>query len=68
MPAFDRVDPQPAVKDIRNAKIALVTSGGIVPLGNPDHIESSSATKYAAMTWKASTTCPRTATPPRTAV
>ncbi len=46
MPAFDRVDPQPAVKDIRNAKIALVTSGGIVPLGNPDHIESSSATKY----------------------
>ncbi len=46
MPDFDRVDPQPAVKDISKAKIALVTSGGIVPLGNPDHIESSSATKY----------------------
>ena len=46
MPDFDRVEPRPAVKDISKAKIALVTSGGIVPLGNPDHIESSSATKY----------------------
>lgn len=46
MPNFDRVDPRPALKDISSAKIALVTSGGIVPLGNPDHIESSSATKY----------------------
>ena len=43
---FDRVDPNPAVKDITKAKIALVTSGGIVPHGNPDHIESSSASKY----------------------
>ena len=46
MPEFDRVDPNPAVKDITKAKIALVTSGGTVPMGNPDHIESSSATKY----------------------
>lgn len=46
MPNFDRVDPNPAVKDITTAKIALVTSGGIVPKGNPDHIESSSASKY----------------------
>jgi len=46
MPSFDRVDPNPAVKDITKAKIALVTSGGIVPKGNPDHIESSSASKY----------------------
>lgn len=46
MPNFDRVDPNPAVKDITKAKIALVTSGGIVPHGNPDHIESSSASKY----------------------
>ena len=46
MPNFDRVDPNPAVKDITKAKIALVTSGGIVPKGNPDHIESSSASKY----------------------
>lgn len=46
MPVFDRVDPNPPVKDISKAKIALVTSGGIVPKGNPDHIESSSASKF----------------------
>ncbi len=46
MPEFDRVDPQPAIKDLSKAKIALCTSGGIVPKGNPDHIESSSASKY----------------------
>lgn len=46
MPDFDRVAPNPAVKDITKAKIALVTSGGIVPYGNPDHIESSSAQRY----------------------
>ncbi len=46
MPNFDRVDPNPAIKDISKATIAIVTSGGIVPHGNPDHIESSSAQKY----------------------
>lgn len=46
MPVFDRVDPRPAVKDMAHAKIALVTSGGIVPLGNPDHIAASSAQNY----------------------
>lgn len=46
MPDFDRVEPNRAVKDVTKAKIALVTSGGIVPKGNPDHIESSSASKY----------------------
>ena len=46
MPSFDRVEANPAIKDITKAKIAIVTSGGIVPHGNPDHIESSSAQKY----------------------
>ena len=46
MPDFDRVDPQPAIKDLSKATVALVTSGGIVPKGNPDRIESSSATKF----------------------
>lgn len=46
MPDFDRVEPNPAVKDISSAKVALVTSGGIVPKGNPDRIESSSASRY----------------------
>ena len=46
MPQFDRVPPADAITDIRHAKIAVVTSGGVVPQGNPDHIESSNATKY----------------------
>jgi len=46
MPVFDRVTPRPAIKDLKKAKIALVTSGGIVPKGNPDRIESSSASKF----------------------
>lgn len=46
MPNFDRVEPNPAVADISKSTIALVTSGGIVPKGNPDRIESSSASKY----------------------
>lgn len=46
MPNFDRVDPNPPVKDMAHATIALVTSGGIVPKGNPDRIESSSASKF----------------------
>lgn len=43
MPVFDRVKPAPAVKDMAHARIALVTSGGIVPQGNPDHIPSANA-------------------------
>jgi len=46
MPDFDRVEPGKAIEDISKATIAIVTSGGIVPAGNPDHIESSSASKY----------------------
>ena len=46
IPFFDRVEPRPALADLKGVTIALVTSGGIVPTGNPDHIESSSASKY----------------------
>ena len=46
MPVFDRVEPRPALKDVTKATIALVTSGGIVPFGNPDHIAASSAQNY----------------------
>lgn len=46
MPSFDRVAPNKAIKDLSKATIALCTSGGIVPKGNPDHIESSSASRY----------------------
>ena len=46
MPVFDRVDALPPIADITKSKVAIVTSGGTVPKGNPDHIESSSASKY----------------------
>ena len=46
MPSFDRVAPDKAIKDLSKATIALCTSGGIVPKGNPVHIESSSASHY----------------------
>jgi len=46
MPVFDRVAPGAAIKDMTTARIALVSSGGPVPKGNPDRIESSSASKY----------------------
>lgn len=46
MPVFDRVTPRPAITDMAHTKVALVTSGGIVPFGNPDHIAASSAQNY----------------------
>lgn len=46
MPDFDNVEPGKPIADLSKAKIAIVTSGGIVPFGNPDRIESSSASKY----------------------
>lgn len=46
MPSFDKVEPAAAIKDLSKATIALCTSGGIVPKGNPDHIEASNATRY----------------------
>ena len=67
MPKFDRVAPAEPVKDIKHAKIAVVTSGGIVPTGNPDHIESSNATKWASMTSPVWTVCQRMNLQPSTA-
>lgn len=46
MPTFDNVAPNAPILNMSKARIALVTSGGIVPRGNPDRIESSSASKY----------------------
>ncbi len=46
MPSFDRVPPAPPIADASQATVALVTSGGIVPAGNPDRIESASASGW----------------------
>ena len=46
MPSFDRVTPAPPVADVSQATVALVTSGGIVPRGNPDRIEAANASRF----------------------
>lgn len=46
MPVFDTVEPAAPIMDIKKATIALVTTGGIVPAGNPDRIQSASAQKW----------------------
>jgi len=45
IPELDRVPIAPAI-ELDGAKIALITSGGIVPVDNPDKIQSSSATRW----------------------
>jgi len=48
LPAFDPPQAPEPLKDMAHAKVALVTDGGLVPAGNPDGIEVSAATKFAA--------------------
>jgi glycine reductase len=40
---YDRVPPAPPVADLETTRLALVTSGGLVPRGNPDHLVSAFA-------------------------
>lgn len=47
MPSFDKVEPAKAIEDLSKAVIALVTTGGVVPEGNPDRVQSASAQKWA---------------------
>lgn len=46
IPKIDRVPIAPAIKDLKGAKIALLNTGGIVPVDNPDRIQSASATRW----------------------
>ena len=45
-PVIEPDFPAPGIKDITKATIALVTTTGIVPQGNPDHIPASNASTY----------------------
>lgn len=40
---YEKVTPAAPVKSLKESKIALCTSGGIVPLGNPDHMYAATA-------------------------
>lgn len=46
IPPSDLVPIAPAMKDLSKVKVALATSGGIVPVENPDRIQSASATRW----------------------
>lgn len=48
IPPSDKVPIAPAItaEELKTIEVALVTSGGIVPVGNPDKIQSASATKW----------------------
>lgn len=41
---FSQVAPPPPIENLAGATIALVTEGGIVPIGNPDHIPTRGCT------------------------
>lgn len=46
IPKMDRVPIAAALKDLAHAKIAVLNTGGIVPVDNPDRIQSASATRW----------------------
>ena len=46
IPKLDRVAIAAAIKDLSTANIAIVNTGGIVPIDNPDRIQSASATRW----------------------
>ena len=46
IPKKELVPIAPPVEDLSKATIALVTTGGIVPVDNPDRIQSASATRW----------------------
>lgn len=45
--------PMPAgVKDLKKARVMLITDGGLVPKGNPDKIQGSAATRWGSYSIK----------------
>jgi glycine reductase len=48
LPRFRPIPAPPPVSDLRRARVALVTDGGLVPRGNPDGIEVRAATRFGA--------------------
>ena len=46
IPELDIIPVAAPIKDLSQAKIAIVNTGGIVPVDNPDGIQSASATRW----------------------
>ena len=49
---FAPIPMPPGVKDLRKAKVMLITDGGLVPKGNPDKIQGSAATRWGSYSIK----------------
>ena len=47
---YEAVPPAPPIADLRHATIAVVTTGAVVPRGNPDHLKRCSETRWAQYT------------------
>ncbi len=47
LPTMEKIAPAPAIESLAEARIALVTEGGVVPRGNPDKIPSGWARHWA---------------------
>lgn len=47
LPTFVRVTPAPPLREVRRVTLAVVMTGGVVPRGNPDRLESRTATRWA---------------------
>ena len=45
-PSYSQVKPAPPLQDLAHARIALITTGGVVPRGNPDRLEAAYASKW----------------------
>ena len=48
LPPVDHVPPAAPVADIAKARLAIITTGGIVPKGNPDGLKQSNSTEWRA--------------------
>ena len=46
LPSFGSVTPSAPLEDPARARIALLTEGALVPMGNPDRLESARATRW----------------------
>ncbi len=46
IPELQGVPPPPPVEEFHRATVAVVTEAGIVPFGNPDHLETWNASKW----------------------
>jgi len=58
VPRYTLVPPAAPLRDPATATIALITTGGLVPRGNPDRLESGYATKWLRYSIKGASALP----------